>query len=67
MIGDLSSKFALSTFFPERAHRSIDMASELCFAFLNMCGFVNIVRNWLGRQPTESDPINERSNEEQSL
>ena len=31
--------------------------SELCFAFFNMCGFVNCVRNYLSRAPYQ--PIKE--------
>jgi len=46
-IGDLSNEFALASFFPMRVRKPVEIASELCFAFFNMCGFVNCVRNAL--------------------
>ena len=49
-VGDLSNEFALTTFFPERLQKPISIASELCFAFFNMCGFVNFTRNWLAKK-----------------
>ena len=50
-VGDLTQEFALSTFFPQRLSKPVQVMSELCFAFFNMCGFVNCVRNYLSRAP----------------
>lgn len=48
-VGDLSNGFAICTFFPQRFQKPIMIASELSYAFLNMCGLMNILRNWLAK------------------
>lgn len=55
-IGDLSAEFGLHSFFPERLQPPILAVSDLCYALLNMCGFVNGVRRWLAgsSSPAES-------------
>lgn len=53
-VGDLTPEFALSTFFPQRLQKPVQVLSELCFAFFNMCGFVNCVRNYLARAPDQA-------------
>ena len=52
-IGDLSPEFAFTTFFPEKLHRTVEIASDICYAFFNMCGFVNLARNYLANRPIE--------------
>lgn len=49
-VGDLSPEFAVSTFFPQKMEAALNTVSEVSFAFFNMCGFVNMARNWLGRR-----------------
>ena len=55
-IGDLSAEFGLHSFFPERLQPPILAVSDLCYALLNMCGFINGARRWLAgsSSPTES-------------
>ena len=46
-IGDLSPEFGIHSFFPERLQPPVLAASDVCYALLNMCGFINCTRRWL--------------------
>ena len=40
-VGDSSASFALSTFFPEKAHPTIDWIAKVCYKAANLCKVVD--------------------------
>lgn len=45
-VGDLSHDFALWTYFPQKLHQSVNIASQLCYAMINLCGVMNSIRRY---------------------
>lgn len=64
-VGDLTEEFAMSTFMPSKVEPAVKGISEVCFAFFNMCGFVNLARNWLAKK--EAVPMEARNVEKKPM
>jgi len=45
-VGDLSGDFALWTYFPQKLHQAVNVASQLSYAMINLCGVMNSIRRY---------------------